>query len=238
MRRLITVFAGIVGVLVWGYLVTLGAAQLAEQPVDYDMQDLEVPDLDELQLPEAGEVLPETEPHPQLATADDARKVRAIEPDAFGYPAYTSAANLERVDARLPLSETSAPKATVTVLHRPFSPAAGILAFDEERRIRLKDIEATAPSRTCALATGGTWPCGEMARTQQRQFIRNRSVSCEAVGSGWHGEVVTRCWIGAQEVSAWLAKQGWVEAKADSSLASLTETAKSEARGLFAAKTP
>lgn len=238
MRRLITTIAGITGVVLWAYLVTLGAGQLANQPVEYDMEDLEVPDLDELRLPEAGAILPDASPALQSTTAQAVRPVRAIEPEIFGYPAFAAASDLERIEARTPMQVATRPTATVIVLHRPASPEAGILAFGEQQRIRLRDVSATDAERICRGSAGGTWPCGEMAKTQQRQFIRNRSVTCEAEASEWQGEIISRCWIGAQEVSVWLARHGWVEAREGSSLSNFTKMARAERRGLFGDAAP
>lgn len=256
MRRTLITIAGIGGLFVWAYLVANAGHWLSDAPPDYDMQDLEVPNLDDLDLPETGAAAPTVETEgaadvAQTATAmapagtPDAGSeraqgtVRPIEPDVFAYPAFAPAGNLERIEARQPLSEEkTAESARVTLLHRPNSLQAGILGFGAEQRIRLADIKATDPERTCPDASGGAWPCGAMARTQQRLFIRNRSVACETLGSGWQGEIRSRCWVGAQDVSAWLAKQGWAEAEAGSGLTALTEQARSEARGLFAAVAP
>jgi endonuclease YncB( thermonuclease family) len=160
--------------------------------------------------------------------------VRAIEPQQFASPAFADAQNLERVEARAPLANPPIrAKAAVVLLHRPTSLQAGLLGFGEAQTVRLVDITPTALDRTCPDAAGSHWACGVMARTQQRLFIRDRSLACETADAVWTGEIRTRCWIGLQDVSAWLAKQGWAEAEPTSSLASLTELARAERRGLF-----
>lgn len=234
MRRIGTFIAGAIGLLLWAYLVVQAGESLRDDPVDYNLEDLDVPDASELDLPEVssivdgegqGEIAPQTEVR---------RQVRAIEPEVFGSPAFTDTGDLERVDARAPLSaveERAKPK--VVLLHRPLSLSAGVVAFGPEQRVRLADIVETPADRSCVGGDGISWPCGAMARTQQRLFLRNRSLACETSGTAWQGEIRTRCWVGVQDVSSWLAKYGWAEAEPDSALAALTEEARLARRGLF-----
>ncbi|MFN3317604.1 MAG: thermonuclease family protein [Allorhizobium sp.] len=232
MRRIGTFIAGAIGLLLWAYLVVQAGESLREDPVDYNIEDLDVPDPSELDLPEVGLADDEMiEPAPQ---AEARRAVRAIEPEVFGSPAFTDSGDLERVAARAPLSpveERARPK--VVLLHRPLSLSAGIVAFNADQRIRLADIAETDPDRTCVAEDGTSWPCGVMARTQQRLFLRNRSLSCETGSTAWQGEIRTRCWVGVQDVSSWLAKYGWAEAEPGSALAVLSEEARAAKRGLF-----
>jgi endonuclease YncB( thermonuclease family) len=235
MRRTVTIIAGVIGLLIWGFLVVTAGQSFREDPVDYDMQDLDVPDPAELDLPDVSAAPPAAAgTSSQDAALQPSRQVRAIEPQQFASPAFADAQNLERVEARAPLANPPIrAKAAVVLLHRPTSLQAGLLGFGEAQTVRLVDITPTALDRTCPDAAGSHWACGVMARTQQRLFIRDRSLACETADAVWTGEIRTRCWIGLQDVSAWLAKQGWAEAEPTSSLASLTELARAERRGLF-----
>jgi len=232
MRGIGTFLAGAIGLLLWAYLVMAAGATLRDDPVDYNIEDLDVPDPSELNLPEVGSV--DTDPVAPTSEAEPLRRVRAIEPDVFGSPAFANAGDLERIAPRQPLSdaaERTRPK--VVLLHRPSSLAAGIVAFGSEQRVRLADIVETPAERTCLTEDGRSWPCGAVARTQQRLFLRNRSVTCETNGSAWQGEIRTHCWVGVQNVSSWLAKYGWAEAEPGSALGPLTEEARAARRGLF-----
>lgn len=232
MRRISTFIAGAIGLLFWAYLVMAAGERLHDDPVDYNIEDLDVPDPAELGLPEVGAAAQDP---PELAMQrEPKRKVRAIEPDAFGSPAFTDTGDLERVAARGPLSDvTERAKPRVALLHRPFSLAAGVVAFGSSQRLRLADVMETPADRTCLTNDGTEWPCGAMARTQQRQFLRNRSLACETRSAAWQGEIRARCWVGVQDVSSWLAKYGWAEAEPSSALAALTEEARAARRGLF-----
>jgi endonuclease YncB( thermonuclease family) len=235
MRRTATFIAGAIGLLLWAFLVVSAGQSFREDPVDYDMQDLDVPDPAELDLPDVSAVpAADAETAPETAAIQPPRRVRAIEPQQFASPAFVDAGDLERVEARMPLADPPKRSETkVVLLHRPNSLQAGVIGFGEAQTVRLVDVTATELGRTCPNAGDGTWACGVMARTQQRLFIRNRSLACETASAAWRGEIRTRCWIGLQDVSAWLAKQGWAEAEPESSLASLTELARAERRGLF-----
>lgn len=232
MRGIGTFIVGAVGLILWAYLVMGAGATLREDPVDYNIEDLDVPDASELELPEVGSLPADTlEP---LQVAEPRREVRAIEPDVFGSPAFADTGDLERVAPRAPLSQAAQrPKPKVVLLHRPASLSAGVISFGRDQRVRLTDIIETPSDRICHSADGTSWPCGTMARTQQRLFLRNRSLNCETSSSAWEGEIRTRCWVGVQDVSSWLAKYGWVEAEEGSALAGLTEEARAARRGLF-----
>jgi endonuclease YncB( thermonuclease family) len=235
MRRTATFIAGAIGLLLWAYLVVAAGQSFREDPVDYDMQDLDVPDPTELDLPDVSEVpAAVTGPQSQTATLQPARRVRAIEPEQFASPAFADTGDLERVEARAPLADPpKRPRAKVVLLHRPSSLQAGVIGVGDSQTVRLVDVTPTELERTCPDAGDGTWACGVMARTQQRLFIRNRSLACETESARWQGEIRTRCWIGLQDVSAWLARYGWAEAEPKSAIFELTELARAERRGLF-----
>lgn len=232
MRRIVTFIAGAIGLLLWAYLVVQAGESFRDDPVDYNIEDLDVPDPSELDLPEVGSADGgEIEPASRTETR---RQVRAIEPDAFSSPAFSDTGDLERVAARAPLSEAvQSAKPKVVLLHRPLSLSAGVVAFGGEQRLRLADIIETPTERSCVASDGTSWPCGAMARTQQRLFLRNRSLACETSATAWQGEIRTRCWVGVQDVSSWLAKYGWAEAEPGSALVALTEEARLARRGLF-----
>jgi endonuclease YncB( thermonuclease family) len=230
MRGIASFIAGAIGLFLWAYLVVQAGESLREDPVDYNIEDLDVPDPSELDLPEVG-ALPEDVGMPQAVAR---RTVRAIEPDVFGSPAFADTGDLERVEARAPLSHSERPaRPKVVLLHRPSSLSAGVVSFGPDQRVRLADVVETPADRNCVAEDGSSWPCGAMARTQQRLFLRNRSLACETSAAGWKGEIRTRCWVGMQDVSSWLAKYGWAEAVPGSALAPLTEEARLARRGLF-----
>ena len=203
MRRTATFIAGAIGLLLWAYLVVAAGQSFREDPVDYDMQDLDVPDPAELDLPDVSSATPTSTPAEaptETGALQPPRRVRAIEPQQFASPAFADTGDLERVEARAPLADPpKRAKARVVLLHRPTSLQAGVIGFGNTQTVRLVDVTPTEIERICPDAGDGTWACGVMARTQQRLFIRNRSLACETASTQWQGEIRTRCWIGLQD---------------------------------------
>jgi endonuclease YncB( thermonuclease family) len=232
MRRIGTYIAGAIGLVFWAYLVASAGDMLRADSVDYNMEDLDVPDPSELGLPDVSALI--TDAQEPTGQVEAPRKVRAIEPEIFGSPAFVHSGDLERVAPRAPLSDTAErTKPKVVLLHRPITPAAGVVAFGPQKRVRLAGLVETPADRICRAEDGMSWRCGAMARTQQRLFLRKRSLTCETSSATWEGEIRTRCWVGMQDVSSWLAKYGWAEAEPGSALAALTEEARAARRGLF-----
>ena len=112
-RNGITLAIGLSGLLIWGLLVASAGHSLRDEPVEYDLEDMDVPDPSELELPET-----ETIVAPQI----EGRSVRPIAPEVFASPAVANAENLERVAPREPFSERRvAAKPDVVLLPRPIS---------------------------------------------------------------------------------------------------------------------
>lgn len=108
-------------------------------------------------------------------------------------------------------------------LARPAVENAGILSFGE-RRLQLAGIVPTPVDRICGPA-GRQWPCGMMAKTALRLLLRNRSVTCDLDTAEWKETITTACRLGTEDLSAWLAENGWAEAAAGSPLTSAAEKA-------------
>ncbi|GEO83543.1 MULTISPECIES: thermonuclease family protein [Alphaproteobacteria] len=165
------------------------------------------------------------------ATQGSNRGVRAVNPELFASPLTEALGPLERV---APLeTKTPAPqRVKLVLLPRPESVEAGLIAFGL-RNLKLADITSTDRMRVCPTASGGNWPCGMVARTQQRMFLRNRTIACDADKADWEGTIEAHCQVGEIDIATWLAENGWVETPPGSPLGSLSERARSERRGIF-----
>jgi endonuclease YncB( thermonuclease family) len=119
-------------------------------------------------------------------------------------------------------------------LPKPFAERAGILTFND-RTLQLAGIQPTDPSRTCAGENGKEWPCGTMARTALRSFLRGRNISCDLPNDDWQGSVTTTCRYARTDLSQWLAESGWVEVEpgASSALSAAENQARADKRGIF-----
>ncbi|MBY5409884.1 thermonuclease family protein [Rhizobium leguminosarum] len=116
-------------------------------------------------------------------------------------------------------------------LARPAVENAGILSFGE-RRLQLAGIVPTQVDRICGPA-GRQWPCGMMAKTALRLLLRNRSVNCDLETVEWKETVTTACRLGAEDLGAWLAENGWAEAAVGSPLTSVADKARQAGKGLY-----
>jgi endonuclease YncB( thermonuclease family) len=81
--------------------------------------------------------------------------------------------------------------------------------------IRLRDVEAHAPDKTCVGEDGLNWPCGAMAKTALTRLIRYRAVECELPPGGEAAEMACRCHVAGTDLSAWMVRRGWATPKAD-----------------------
>jgi endonuclease YncB( thermonuclease family) len=263
MRPFTTIVVGAAGIVLWAMLLNLAGRNLAdstaesfeieEMPVEWaepnapgdtaadqaaaaadgaaEIPAEAVPDISAEEGPQTDG---ETAPPENTEAAGEGQGVRPVNPALFASPLAASPEKLERIEPRAPL-ETRQPeteRVKIVLLPRPESVAAGLIAFGR-RNLKLADIATTDRMRTCSSSKGGDWPCGMVARTQQRLFLRNRTIACETDSAEWEGMIEARCRVGELDIATWLAENGWAEAPAGSPLAALTEKARIERRGLF-----
>lgn len=255
MRPLGTIVVGVAGIALWALLLTAAGRNMADSEAEgFEIEDMPVewaePNAPTETAPEQPAASPDGVPeisaeaeqqtggqasptaNPDAAT--DGPGVRPVNPELFASPLAASPEKLERIEPRAPLEtkplETERVK--IVLLPRPESVEAGLIAFGP-RNLKLADIATTDRMRMCPTSKGGNWPCGMVARTQQRLFLRNRTIACETDTAEWEGMLEARCRVGELDIATWLAENGWAEASAGSPLAALTDKARAERRGLF-----
>jgi len=201
-------------------------------------------------------------PVPDADTISDRRNPpRQVAPKQFAPPFAKDAVQLERIAPRQPLtapplanstpqsvnstpqsvkptpqsadtapqSVDTAPKATP--LHRPVVTAAGVFSYPMGE-LRLAGIEVLDPAESCLDADGAAWPCGVIARTAFRNFLRGRPLSCVVPPGPWTEPVVRECLVGRDDPAAWLVRRGWARAAAGSAYAALEDVARQDRAGL------
>lgn len=248
-RHLITVGGGLLGIFLTIVLLESGqsviqARQSATSP-DFTLEtpdmgdvpdlggtDLGSPDLDA----DAGDMpvgADETVPaDPTNNGLEGKNRVRDIAPDQFGLPQEVTTLPLERIEPRVPLSEPVArPQAIPTVLRHPVALSAGLIRFGD-RLLQLDGLAPQKPDRICGEADRA-WPCGVVARTAFRNFLRARALICPVPKNGWTGTLTASCTINAVDPAGWLAENGWAEASAGSPLADKVEAARTSRLGFF-----
>ena len=162
-------------------------------------------------------------------TATDAAKTKST--DVAGY---------ERVEPRAPLSDLGKAKSPPpktsqdwdgTNLFRPVANAAGV--FEAMGYVvTVAGMDIVGPEETC-VHQGETWPCGALARTAFRSFLRGRAVTCALPPEGAEKNVAVDCRIGDQNVGEWLVSNGWARAAENGPYGDAGERARSAAKGIF-----
>ena len=101
-------------------------------------------------------------------------------------------------------------------------------------RIRLFGLDAPESAQTC-LEGNRRWPCGKQATRALVGRIDGESVACEERDRDRYGRVVAVCRHGAQDVNAWLVREGWAMAyrRYSSAYAGEEASAKAAKRGVW-----
>ncbi|MGB8816622.1 MAG: thermonuclease family protein [Rhizobiaceae bacterium] len=110
--------------------------------------------------------------------------------------------------------------------------AAGIFEINGMSLI-LPEIEATAANEQCVAPDGRRWPCGAVARTALRNFVKAKAINCNLPDVPPEQAFVAECLLQGRDPAEWLVDQGWARAKKDGPHASAGEKAKAAKRGLF-----
>jgi endonuclease YncB( thermonuclease family) len=186
---------------------------------------------------------------PKMASSVEHRQVRRIFRGEEGGAIVSS--DLERLPPRAPSEQQSLPpsvkqaagnagsqpavapadpkKRTQTTLYRPIAEATGVLDADGYRVI-LAGIEPVTKDKTCPLSTGGTWPCGLVARSAFRAWLRGRALTCEVPAA--KGSVTASCTVGDDDPALWLVENGWASS-GDARYSDAANKAREEKKGMF-----
>ena len=101
-------------------------------------------------------------------------------------------------------------------------------------RIRLEGIDAPEASQRCG-AVGKEWACGQEAALALADWLGDRPVSCRPEGQDRYQRTLARCFVGAEDVQAWLVLNGWALAYREYSkdYVAAEEVAQSRKAGLW-----
>lgn len=123
------------------------------------------------------------------------------------------------------------PAPAFQIIAKPAVIGAGILETTRGRVI-LKDVVGVDPAALCGV-DASTWPCGQLALTQFRRFLRGRSVNCDIADPSWQGAVTARCTLGKEDLAAWLVENGWARPITGSPYEEAGRAAEAGKRGIF-----
>lgn len=76
------------------------------------------------------------------------------------------------------------------------------------QRIRLEGIDALESAQKCTVA-GQDWACGQKAALALSDWLGERTVSCAPTGQDRYKRTLARCFVGSEDVQAWLVLNGW-----------------------------
>jgi hypothetical protein len=243
-RHLLTAGGGLLGIFLTVLLLESGASVIqGRQSAATPEFTLETPDLSDVPDLSDGMEMGEAEPDGSGAVPIDSaenslaepaeKSVRDIAPEQFGLPADVTAQPLERIEARQPLSDPVAkPDPVPSILRHPVALSAGVIQFEGGRLLQLDGLVPQTAERTCN-TNGKSWPCGVVARTAFRNFLRARALLCDVPKDGWQGTLTATCTVNKIDPAVWLAENGWAEAKAGSPFEDKVETAKKSRLGFF-----
>lgn len=95
-----------------------------------------------------------------------------------------------------------------TTLVGPATAVEGDVIEIGGRHIRLSGIRAPALAETCR-AGGEAWPCGKAALDWLKGYLEDREVACRERGRDEYGRMVAVCYVGGENLSGTLAREGW-----------------------------
>ncbi len=187
---------------------------------------------------------PET---PQPSTVErvettDVSRARPIAPGIVAPPSLTGP--LEREEPRAPLSSIGPAnppvrqmiepgKRKAQLLHVPL--VTGVATLEAGGHVvELEGVTAPDPSLQCLDGKGTEQPCGMMARSAVRQWVRSRAVTCAVPDQPSQEEITTWCSLAGKDMALWLAENGWLLEASTPELAAALETARRQKVGIYA----
>lgn len=135
--------------------------------------------------------------------------VRDITPTDIVQPPEIETTMVERLPSVEPPPLPPKPPKPI-VMSRPTVLAAGIIKVGN-KTIHLADINPVPLDKTCKLSGEKPWPCGMLARTEMRMFVRGRPITCNPTDKDEASDITTRCNLSARDMSGWLVQNGWAE---------------------------
>jgi endonuclease YncB( thermonuclease family) len=120
------------------------------------------------------------------------------------------------------------------LLYRPTASAAGRIEA-QGYQITISGIEPIEPIETCGEGAEA-WPCGTAARTQFRQLLRGRALTCMVPDTAPAEAIQTDCSVGGEDVGQWLVAQGWARPVEEGEMAEMGRQAQNARHGIYGSK--
>ncbi len=104
------------------------------------------------------------------------------------------------------------------------------------QKIRLLGIDAPESRQACTDQAGQPWRCGQKAALALADKIGQATVRCEGKSKDRYKRLIAVCWLGSEDLNAWLVGEGWALAYRRYSKAYIPaeEAARNARKGLWA----
>jgi endonuclease YncB( thermonuclease family) len=109
--------------------------------------------------------------------------------------------------------------------------AAGVFELNGNVLV-LPGIDIVSANETCSAPDGTRWPCGMVARTAFRNYVKGRAITCRMPDAPSQQSAAAECLLAGQDMAAWLVEQGWAHAKPATLYTDLETAAKNSKRGI------
>jgi endonuclease YncB( thermonuclease family) len=121
----------------------------------------------------------------------------------------------------------------LTRLFNPVAQAAGKLEA-KGHKLALIGIEPLDVGEKCSW-NGTDWPCGAVARTSFRSWLRARAVQCKVPKVALPEEIQAECYIGRFDLAEWLVDNGWARPASGGPYVEIGDKAKQRHAGIYGA---
>ena len=125
---------------------------------------------------------------------------------------------------------TDPDKPDFRLFNRPIALDTGTIQSGETT-IHIAGVSSIAPEARCVEGPR-SWPCGIVARTAFRGWLRGRTLICAVPPQG-SIEGPLSCLMGEADVGEWLVRNGWANAEAGSRYENAANEAKAQGRGIW-----
>lgn len=171
-------------------------------------------------------------PRPALVPRSVPSDTRAVQGDVPAPGEAPPPADAEPAAEEAPADPNDETRELV-LLPRPIADDPGQLTIGKAT-IVLPGVAPLPLDAQCG-AGAGTWPCGMLARTAVRNFLRSRSVRCEAPGDfGEKAETIeSRCTLGGEDIGRWVVERGWAKAVTGGPYDDAEDEAKKQGLGIW-----
>lgn len=165
---------------------------------------------------------------------EPAQAPRLIAPDVIPVPPVDVTV-LQRAEPREQLIRPKSKADSgweMRLLYRPIVSAAGRIEA-AGHAILIDGIKPVQPGETCPDRSGKEWPCGNLARTALRGWVRGRAIHCRVPEKPGDDDIVTSCELGGQDIATWLVRNGWAQPHEPQRFDDATKYARSNGLGIF-----